>query len=195
MKKIFNHFLWTLGAIVFIPMLAFAHTGVGETTGFSSGFIHPMGGVDHLLAMVAVGLWAAQMGGRAILVVPGTFITLMIVGALVAILDIPAIYVEEGIIGSVLILGVLIAAAFKFSIVTSACIVGVFALFHGYSHGTEMPLTIGMFSYSIGFASSTALLHTVGIIIGLITQKMNIARSVRFVGGGIALVGVYLAVA
>lgn len=183
------------GAMSLLPVSVLAHTGVGETTGFGSGFNHPIGGADHLLAMVAVGLWAVQMGGRAIRVVPGAFVTLMICGGIFAISGIHVPYVEEGILVSVLALGVLIAAAFRFPLAASAAIVGIFAVFHGHAHGTEMPLAIGAVSYSLGFALATALLHAVGMAGGIILQKMNIEKAIRFAGGAIALSGIYLAMA
>jgi urease accessory protein len=195
MKKHLHLSLLMLGAMSLLPISVLAHTGVGETTGFGSGFRHPIGGADHLLAMVAVGLWAAQMGGRAIWVVPSAFVTLMIFGGIFAISGIHVPYVEEGILVSVLVLGVLIAAAFKFPLAISASIVGVFAVFHGHAHGAEMPLAIGAVSYSLGFALGTALLHAVGIAGGIVLQKMNSEKAVRFAGGAIALGGIYLAMA
>jgi urease accessory protein len=151
--------LLLLGAMFFHPISVLAHTGVSETTGLYSGLSHPIGGTDHFLAMVAVGLWAAQMGGKAIWAVPSAFVVLMIFGVALAISGIQVPYVEEGILVSMLTLGVFIAAAFKFPLTTSATIVGFFALFHGYAHGNEMSLAIGAISYSIGFALGTALLH------------------------------------
>ena len=123
----------------FLPDIAFAHTGVGETTGFMHGFSHPIGGVDHILAMVAVGLWATQIGGRALWVVPCTFVGVMVLGGVLGFTGIHMPFVEEGILVSILILGVLIAGAFKIPLMYSSLIVGLFAIFHGYAHGTEMP--------------------------------------------------------
>jgi len=176
------------------PISAFAHTGVGDTAGFISGFSHPIGGMDHILAMIAVGLWAAQMGGRAIWAIPTSFVTLMILGGVVGILGIPIPYIEEGILVSVLVLGVLIATASRFPVSISALIVGFFAIFHGHAHGTEMPMTAAGFTYGLGFAISTALLHTSGISIGIVFQKFNVEKVVRFAGGGIAMGGIYLVV-
>ena len=195
MKKSLRLSLLMLGAMSLLPISVFAHPAVGETTGFGLGFGHPIGGADHLLAMLAVGLWAAQMGGRAIWAVPSAFVTLMIFGGSLAVAGIHLPYVEEGIVVSVLVFGLLIAATFKFSATVSAFIVGVFAVFHGQAHGAEMPLAIGAISYVLGFASGTALLHAAGIAGGIILQKMNIERAVRFAGGAIAIAGACLAVA
>ena len=183
-----------LSLLFLLPAVAIAHTGVGETTGFIHGFSHPLGGVDHLLAMAAVGLWVAQIGGRALWVVPSTFVILMILGGALGFSGIPVPFIEEGILASVLVLGVLIAGAFKFPVIFNALIVGFFALFHGHAHGTEMPVAIGATSYSIGFALATAMLHTVGIASGTFLQKINLEKVNRFAGGAIALSGIYLAV-
>lgn len=178
----------------FLPGLALAHTGAGETTGFMHGVGHPVGGADHLLAMVAVGLWAAQIGGRALWVVPCTFVGVMIFGGVLGFSGVPVPFIEEGILISVLILGVLIAGAFKLPLVYSALIVGCFAIFHGHAHGAEMPLLITAASYTVGFALATAALHLAGIGLGLLMPKLNLPAANRFAGGAIALSGVYLAI-
>ncbi len=183
-----------LSLLFLLPGVAIAHTGVGETTGFVHGFSHPTGGADHLLVMVAVGLWAVQIGGRALWVVPSTFVILMILGGALGFSGISVPFIEEGILVSVLVLGVLIAGAFKFPVIFSALIVGFFALFHGHAHGIEMPVAIGATSYSIGFALATAILHTAGIASGTFLQKTNLEKVNRFAGGAIALSGIYLAV-
>lgn len=178
----------------FLPGIALAHTGVGETTGFMHGFGHPIGGADHLLAMVAVGLWAAQVGGRALWVVPCTFVGVMIIGGILGFTGVPVPFIEQGILLSVLILGVLIAGAFKLPLVYSALIVGLFAIFHGHAHGAEMPVALGAASYTFGFALATALLHLSGIGLGMLVSRINLPAVTRFAGGAIALGGVYLAV-
>lgn len=179
----------------FLPAIAFAHTGVGATTGFMHGFLHPIGGVDHLLAMVAVGVWASQIGGRALWAVPGTFAGVMVVGGVLGVTGIPVPFVEEGILVSLLILGVLIAGFFKLPLVYSSLIVGVFAIFHGHAHGAEMPASISGASYAVGFVSATAMLHLAGIGLGILTQKTNLQIITRCAGGVIALSGIYLAIA
>ncbi len=181
--------------LLLLPGIAFAHTGVGETTGITHGFGHPIGGVDHLLAMVAVGLWAAQIGGRALWVVPTVFVTVMMAGGVLGFSGIPIPFIEEGILVSVLILGVLIAGAFKLPLMYSAAIVGVFAIFHGYAHGAEMPISIGAASYTFGFALATALLHLSGIGLGLLLMVSKLKYIDRYAGGAILFSGIYLAFA
>ena len=176
------------------PSLALAHTGVGETAGFAHGFFHPVGGLDHMLAMVAVGLWAAQIGGRALWVVPCTFVGVMILGGVLGFIGVPVPFIEEGITVSVLILGILIASAFRLPLLYSALVVGFFAVFHGHAHGAEMPAAIGAGSYTAGFALATAMLHAAGMGWGLFMRKANLPTLTRFAGGAVALGGIYLAI-
>jgi urease accessory protein len=180
--------------LLFLPGMALAHTGVGETAGLMHGFSHPISGADHLLAMVAVGLWAAQTGGRALWVVPCTFVGVMILGGILGLSGIPLMFIEEGILLSVLILGILIAGAFRLPLIYSALVVGLFAIFHGYAHGAEIPNSIAAISYTFGFAFSTAILHLAGIGLGMLISKTSMPVINRFAGGAIALSGVYLAV-
>jgi len=182
-----------LSLLFLLPGVALAHTGAGEATGFMHGLSHPIGGADHVLAMLAVGLWAAQIGGRALWAIPGTFVFVMILGGVLGFYGISVPFVEGGILVSVLVFGVLIAGAFKFPIIVSALIVGVFALFHGHAHGAEMPFAIGAVSYSIGFALATAILHTAGIAFGMLLQRIDLEKVNRFAGGAIALSGIFLA--
>jgi urease accessory protein len=187
------------GVIAFFPLSAMAHPGHGTTNVFAAGFSHPFGGLDHWLAMVAVGLWAAQMGGRALWIVPGAFVSLMLFGGVLGIVGIHLPYVEAGILASVMVLGVLVAAAFRFPMPVSAAIVGLFALFHGHAHGAEMTMATGMairaVSYSLGFALATALLHGLGIAGGVILQQLTTDKVVRYAGGVIAVSGLFLLVA
>ena len=176
------------------PTLAFAHTGVGQITGFMHGFGHPVGGADHILAMVAVGLWAAQIGGRALWVVPCTFVSIMVLGGILGFSGVLVPFVEEGILVSILILGILIAGAFKLPLVYSSLLVGIFAIFHGHAHGAEMPESIGAASYAVGFALATAMLHLAGIGLGMLMKKINMQTVTRFAGAAIAVSGIYLAI-
>jgi urease accessory protein len=180
--------------LLLLPGAALAHTGVGEATGFAHGFGHPIGGVDHLLAMFAVGLWAAQMGKRALWLVPSVFVGVMVLGGVLGFSGLSVPFVEAGIVTSVLILGVLIAGAVKLPLVHSAFIVGLFAIFHGYAHGAEMPLALGAASYTFGFALATAVLHLAGMGIGMLLWKTKLQTIGRFAGGAIALSGVFLAI-
>ena len=185
--------LSTLCAICLLPVSALAHTGVGQSTGFGAGFIHPAGGADHLLAMIAVGLWAAQMGRRATWAVPGAFVTMMVAGSVLGMSGVHVPFIEAGILVSVLVLGVLIAGAFKLPLAVSGTLVGIFAVFHGHAHGTEILIASDAVSYCAGFVLATASLHAVGILAGTGLRKLNIEKFTRLAGCAIALSGIYLA--
>jgi urease accessory protein len=179
--------------IFLVPSLAQAHPGApGHTHGFSNGLLHPLTGLDHICAMVAVGLWAAQRGGRALWLVPLTFVSIMIVGGILGMGGVGIPYVEQGIAASVLVLGIFIAAAVRLPLAASMAIVGLFALFHGYAHGAEMPDSSSGLAYGIGFVVATASLHLSGIALGIAAQRFASAQFVRYLGGGIAACGVYL---
>lgn len=170
-----------------------AHTGVGEVTGFSAGFGHPLGGLDHLLAMVAVGLWSAQIGGKATWQIPCAFVGVMLLGGVLGMFGAGLPLVEQGIVASVLVLGVIVAAAWRWPVAASAAVVALFALFHGHAHGSEMPPGAGSVAYSAGFALATALLHAAGIGLASIFHRIAAGRLTRLAGGVIALLGLYLA--
>jgi urease accessory protein len=179
--------------LLLIPSLAQAHPGLpGHTHGFANGLAHPLTGLDHICAMIAVGLWAAQRGGRALWLVPLTFVLVMTAGAALGMAGVSLPFVETGIIASVLILGVLIAAAVRLPPAISAVIVGVFALFHGLAHGMEIPDNTSGLAYGAGFILATAGLHLLGIGLGLQAQRLGSARLIRWAGGAIAAGGVYL---
>jgi urease accessory protein len=178
--------------VALLPSMAHAHPGFGPANGLLSGFAHPATGLDHILAMVAVGLWAAQLGGRAIWLVPLAFVTVMAVGGLLGMAAVSIPFAEQGIVASVLVLGVLIAAAVRLPLVASMFLVGVFALFHGHAHGVEMPETAAGLAYGVGFIAATACLHSIGIGLGLATQRFGSERQVRYAGGAIAVCGIYL---
>ena len=181
-----------LPVFLFIPSLVSAHTGVGPTIGFWYGFIHPFSGLDHILAMVAVGIWAAQLGGKALWIVPSTFVSAMIVGGILGINGVALPFVEQGIIMSILILGVLIVAAARLPIGISTLLVGLFAIFHGHAHGTEMPLAMSGLRYGLGFISATILLHASGISLAVLLRKIQHSQVLRFAGVGIVMAGIVL---
>jgi urease accessory protein len=186
---------WTLFVIALLaPAIASAHPGMpGHSHGFANGFIHPLSGLDHLLAMTAVGLWAAQRGGRALWMVPTAFVSVMALGGMLGMAgpgQIPLI--DQAIAASVLVMGIFIATAARISLKASVAIIGLFALFHGYAHGAEMPATASGLAYGLGFILATALLHLVGIGLGLSAQKMNSTTLVRVTGCIIAACGLYL---
>lgn len=193
MKKLSLH-LSLVALCALLPLSAFAHTGAGQASGFGAGFIHPAGGADHLLAMIAIGLWAAQMRGGAVWAVPGTFVFMMIAAGALGMSGVYVPYIEAGVLASVLVLGVLVAGAFKLPLAISGILVGIFAVFHGYAHGAEIPVASDAVSYSAGFALATIMLHAAGILAGTGLRKLNGEKLTRFAGGAIALSGMYLAV-
>ncbi|UAW96928.1 HupE/UreJ family protein [Halopseudomonas nanhaiensis] len=171
------------------PAVAYAHPGHGDIGGLFSGLIHPLAGLDHLLAMLAVGLWGAQLGGRARWVLPSLFVVFMLAGAGAGVAGIAVPGVEEVIVASVLALGLLLLWARRVALAPGAVIVSAFALMHGVAHGAEMPVDAGMAYYMLGFALSTALLHLAGIGVG----SWRASGIARLAGAGIALAGLGLA--
>lgn len=158
------------------------------------GLLHPVSGLDHLLAKLAVGPWAAQMGGRALWMVPGTFVVVMVLGGFLGFWGLPLPAIEQGIGASALVLGVLIAAALPLPLVLSAALVGLFAVFHGYAQGAEMPATLGAGAYVLGFTLATAMLHLLGIGLGQLLHVLRRPEMARVAGGAVVLGGLYLAV-
>lgn len=179
--------------ILFLPTLVYGHPhGDPHSHGFSHGFLHPLTGLDHLLAMVAVGLWAAQLGGRAIWIVPVSFVVAMIIGGVFGSMGVLVPFVEQGIALSVMLLGLAIAFAVRLPVAIPALIVAVFALYHGVAHGAEMPVGLSMLTYAIGFALATALLHGCGIGIAAVLGRAAPVPVLRTVGGIIAVTGLVL---
>ena len=166
-----------------------AHTGEGINTGFASGFWHPILGWDHVVAMVAVGLWGAFLGAPAIWILPVVFPLVMAFGGALGVAGVPLPAVETGIALSGVVLGLLIAFAVKAPIWVAAVIVGVFAIFHGHAHGTELPDAFSPYGYAVGFVVGTGLLHMVGIGLGFFTRSEAGRMAVRGAGGIIALIG------
>ncbi len=179
-----------LFSLCLLPSLAHAHVGAGETGGLLHGMAHPMTGFDHMLAMVAIGLWAAQCGGRALWLVPLSFVMAMALGGLAGAMGWAIPLIEPGIIASVLILGLLVAGMVRLPLVAASAIAGIFAVLHGHAHGAEMPETVAGLSYGLGFILSTAVLHGAGISAGLLTRSMP--QLLRCAGGAIAASGLLL---
>jgi urease accessory protein len=175
--------------------VAEAHLIGEHGAGFEAGVLHPLSGLDHLLAMIAVGIWAAQLGGRAIWAVPSAFLGCMTVGGLLAVTGISLPLVEPGILGSVLLFGLLIATAARVPTVVGMAIVGLFALFHGHAHGTELPQAANPATYALGFVLATALLHAVGLGLALIIGRVAPKPILRVIGGGIAAAGLAMVAA
>ena len=169
-----------------------AHVGIGTTSSFAAGFAHPLSGLDHMTVMVAVGLWAALKGGRAIWAWPLAFIGVMLFGGALGMLQVPVPFVEPGILASVVALGLLVALAVDPPVSAGIAIIGLFALFHGHAHGTEVPENTAGMEYMAGFALATALLHGVGIAAAL-GLGLRFRNLVRVAGAACAVVGVGLA--
>jgi len=180
-------------AVTALP--AAAHVGHGEVHGLVHGFMHPISGLDHMLAMVAVGMLAAIMGGRALWIVPLSFMAMMAVGGALAIAGLGVPYVELGISLSVVVLGAAVALQWPLPVGAAVALAGVFAVFHGYAHGAEMPVDASGASYGAGFLAATGLLHLAGIGIGLVLGRSAPTAGLlsRLAGGAIAVAGVVLA--
>ena len=172
--------------------VAEAHTGTATGGGFVVGLTHPIFGADHLLAMVAVGLWAALLGGRATWLVPATFVGVMAFGGLLAVMAVGLPAVEIVILASVVALGCLVAARIRTSVVIAVAVVGAFALFHGHAHGMEMPAGASGLLYSAGFVLATAALHALGVSFAVLTGRIRDGLAIRAAGGAVAAAGVLL---
>lgn len=175
------------------PQAALAHTGAGATHGFNHGFGHPVGGADHVAAMVMVGVFASQLGGRAVWLVPGAFVTVMALGGALSLSGFALPFVEIGIALSVIVLGAVVALGVRAPLAAAMGLVGLFAIFHGYAHGAEMPETAGGLAYAAGFMLATALLHAAGVGFGVAMNRLAERRGrwiVRGAGAAAALFGV-----
>ncbi len=175
-------------ALFLAPTAALAHVGIGNTSGFMHGFIHPLTGLDHQLAMILVGVFAYQLGGRALWLVPLTFVAAVALGGFLGVAGIPVPFVEIGIALSVIVLGAVVAFGIKAPVALAMGAVGLFAIFHGHAHGSEMPLDVSGFEYGIGFMLATALLHAMGIGIGFLIGMTSrvLGKNVYRVAGGLA---------
>jgi urease accessory protein len=183
----------TFLATALLPSAAFAHTASGALGGFATGFVHPISGVDHVLAMLAVGMWGAQLGAPALWALPVAFPLVMAVGGVAGILGLPLPSVEWGIALSVVVLGSMIALERRPGLALAGLLVAFFAVFHGYAHGIELPGRTGALAYSAGFVVATGTIHLVGIALGLVTRLPNGVQALRAGGSAIAAAGVYLA--
>ena len=182
-----------LGAVMlaFVPAIASAHQETGQAAGFLSGFMHPISGFDHVLAMVAVGLWGAVLGSPAIWVLPVAFPVVMAFGGLMGLLGIPVPGVEIGIAASAIVLGAMVLAQLRPPLWLAATLVAFFAIFHGHAHGRELPEGASALLYSLGFVVATGLLHLVGILLGEAHRWAAGRQAVRAAGGGVALAGLF----
>ena len=173
-----------LGLLLWLPALpVLAHSDHGQAGGFLAGLLHPVGGLDHVLAMLAVGLWGAQLGSSALWVLPVAFPMVMAVGGFLALIGIPLPGVE-------LELDALARLPYP-PLLAAAVIVALFAIFHGHAHGVELPAGADGLAYSIGFVVSTGLLHAAGIVLGLLQRLPHGQQAIRGMGAAIGLGGVY----
>lgn len=177
-------------ATLLMPHAAFAHEEVAVGAGLVSGLLHPILGPDHLIAMVAVGLWGAQLRAPLIWALPIAFPLMMAIGGVLGVMGVPIPSVEVGIAASALALGLLVAFAVRAPVWAAVAIVSAFALFHGHAHGTELPQAASPLAYGLGFVVSTGLLHLAGILIGLLNAVSGMGpKLVRACGGVIASLG------
>jgi len=174
--------------ILLWPVAALAHIQAGEAGGFVSGLSHPVSGLDHVLAMVAVGLWGAQLGMPAIWVLPVAFPMMMAFGGMLGLVGLPLPGVEIGIAVSAMVLGALVLGGVRLSLAAAVLVVAFFAVFHGHAHGTELQAGQNAVLYSLGFVIATGSLHAVGIGIGLV-QRWDLGRKLLRGAGGVVLAG------
>lgn len=180
-----------LCALLFYTQLAQAHIQKGEAAGFLSGVRHPISGLDHVLAMIAVGLWGAQLGAPAIWVLPVAFPMVMAFGGMLGLMGVPLRGIEYGIAASAILLGAAVLTELRPPLAAAAALVGFFAIFHGYAHGTELPPGQSGLLYSMGFVIATGCLHGVGISIGTVHRWPWGQTFVRAAGGVVAVAGGY----
>lgn len=180
-------------ATALIPAIAFAHTGSGTNADFMHGFFHPITGIDHILAMVAVGIVAYQIGGRALWLIPVSFILGMALGGVLGLSNVNVPFVELSIALSVIALGAAVALGITAPVAAVMAVVGLFAIFHGHAHGTEIPENASGLAYAIGFVGATGLLHLSGIGIGLLIGRVSESRErtvVRIAGCLMTVAGI-----
>lgn len=168
----------------------FAHVEAGQAAGILTGLSHPWSGLDHVLAMIAVGLWGAQLGNPALWLLPVTFPMVMAMGGLLGLLGIPLPGVEIGIACSAILLGAMVLAEMRPGLIVAAVLVSFFAIFHGHAHGTELPAGQSGLLYSMGFVVGTGILHGLGILLGLVHRWPQGQLALRGAGVVIALGGV-----
>ena len=184
-----------IASTLLAPQLAFAHVGLGDAHDALHGFSHPLTGIDHILAMVSVGLLAVNLGGRAVWSVPASFVAMMVMGGVLGMAGFNVPLTEVGIGVSVLVLGSINAVSVRLPVSIAMALAATFALFHGFAHGAEMPENASGVLFASGFVVSTILLHGIGIALGMGIMSLSQAAShmtMKIGGGAIALVGVAL---
>lgn len=180
-------------ALLLVALPAWAHEGGGQAAGFLSGMLHPVSGLDHVLAMVAVGLWGAQLGAPAIWLLPVAFPLVMAFGGFLGLMGVPVPGVELGIALSAVLLGVMVATQSRPPLGVAIALVGFFAVFHGHAHGTELPAGASGLLYSVGFVIVTGLLHATGIAVGLVHRWERGRLALRGAGAAVTAAGVFFA--
>ncbi len=185
--------LWVAAPVAWLTLApaAQAHEQVGVAGGLTTGFLHPFTGLDHLIAMVAVGLWGAQLGSPAIWVLPITFPLVMACGGVLGVLGTQLPAPEIVIACSALVLGIAVAIRLRVPLTAASLLVAVFAIFHGHAHGAELPSAANPLAYGIGFVVATGLLHLGGIAIGTLSRWPSGERAIQGLGGVIAALGIY----
>jgi len=178
-------------ALALVPAAVLAHEESGQAAGFVAGLLHPVSGFDHVLAMIAVGLWGAVLGPPALWALPIAFPLVMAIGGLAGLLGIPLPAVEIGIALSAVVLGAAVLFELRPSLALAGAIVAFFAVFHGHAHGRELPPGTSALLYSVGFVVATGVLHLAGIAIGTLHRWPAGRVAVRAAGGGVALAGLY----
>ena len=168
---------------------ALAHSVGDSAAGFAAGFVHPLSGLDHLLAMVSVGIWGAELGAPAIWLLPIAFPMIMAVGGALGVIGMPLPYGELLIALSVVVLGMLVATASRTPVAAALLIVGVFAIAHGHAHGVELPAAADALAFTVGFVLATGLLHLAGIGIGVLTRWPGGSVAIRIGGCAVAVAG------
>ena len=178
-------------SVAFWPATVWAHVGSGASGGFLTGVQHPVSGLDHVLAMIAVGLWGAQLGAPAVWMLPVAFPMMMAFGGMFGLLGLPLPGVEVGIALSAVVLGIMVLTQSRPSLVIALAVVAFFAIFHGHAHGTELPQGQSGLLYSMGFVIATGCLHGVGITIGLV-HRWEIGRvALRGAGAVVLIAGLF----
>jgi len=186
------HLILFIGAVLLLtPAMAQAHVEQGQAIGFLTGLEHPWSGFDHILAMIAVGLWGAQLGNPALWTLPVAFPMMMAIGGMMGLIGIPLPGVELGIAISAVVLGLMVLLELRINIIVTIIIVGFFAIFHGHAHGTELPEGQSGLLYSMGFVFGTGCLHGIGILIGLIHSYPVGKTLLRGAGAFIMLMGCF----
>lgn len=175
--------------LVLLPLSAYAHIEQGQAIGLTTGFGHPWSGMDHVLAMVAVGLWGAQLGNPAVWLLPVTFPVVMAFGGMMGLLGIPVPGIEAGIALSAILLGIMVLGEVRPKLLIAAILVGFFAIFHGHAHGTELPEGQNGLLYSMGFVIGTGCLHAIGILLGLLHRWPVGRLALRGSGAFITIMG------